>query len=735
MKIHGEARMNMARSNTCLDHDTLNQFLNQQLLGDEETQVMMHIEGCEDCRTTLTEMTGKACFASEIRDHLGNVEVQNVFGDATTPARPKQDALPSEDVIPSVADESQADLDQILSLLGPTDDPEMLGRIGPYEIGGVVGRGCTGVVFKAVDKRLNRLVAIKMLSPAFADHGTARCRFEREARSIAAVRDDQVISVFAVADHRGLPYIVMDYMPSGSLQQRIDRSGPLSTHEVTRIGMQIARALGAAHDQGIVHRDVKPANVLLENGMDRAIVTDFGLARVVDETSMTRTGAISGTPQFMSPEQARGELVDHRSDLFSLGSVLYTACTGHPPFRGETIYGVIKQVCETTPRPIRELNPDIQPWICDLINRLQCKDPAERFASAAEVADILEAELAYLQSPATVPKPSRAWRRPVPSSNASGTASIVKKSAVAVGAIAICVAALFGPSETFQFMPSPFAGKDSGEKQDAADSQAEAPMEDRKSSMVFTENPKPKQNVYDKGVQAMDVGELTEAVNFFKQAIEQDQCAAKAAYNIACCHALEKRVDESFGSLQQAIDLGYVDFRHFRDDDDLRNLRNDPRFKKILAELESIEKVNRRISRAIQLRWEKKYEEADKIFKSVLEGDPDNSKAILEYGFSLHLQGKLDEAIAWHRRAAKSRDWDHYGNYNIACYHSLKGEPDLAFVYFKKAIQAGLWDVKQFERDSDLDAIRDDERFEELIELAKSKRLESERRESDQSSF
>lgn len=141
--------------------------------------------------------------------------------------------------------------------------------------------------------------------------------------------------IYGVAEANGLPYLVMPYVRGTSLQRRLDDSGPLTVAEVLRIGMQTAAGLAAAHAQGLVHRDIKPAKILLSEGVERVQITDFGLARAADDASLTRTGVLAGTPQYMSPEQARGEAVDHRSDLFSLGSVLYATCTGRPPFRAD----------------------------------------------------------------------------------------------------------------------------------------------------------------------------------------------------------------------------------------------------------------------------------------------------------------------------------------------------------------------------------------------------------------
>ncbi len=216
---------------------------------------------------------------------------------------------------------------------------------------------------------------------------------------------DNVIEIYGVAEAAGLPYLVMPYVRGPSLQRRLDDEGPLAVVEILRVGMQAAAGLAAAHAQGLVHRDVKPANILLADGIERVKLTDFGLARAADDASLTRTGIIAGTPQYMSPEQARGEPVDQRSDLFSLGSVLYAMCTGRPPFRAETSYGVLRRITDEEPRPIREINPEIPEWLCGIVARLMAKRPDDRFQSASEVAALLEQCLAHVQQPTAVPLP------------------------------------------------------------------------------------------------------------------------------------------------------------------------------------------------------------------------------------------------------------------------------------------------------------------------------------------
>jgi serine/threonine-protein kinase len=207
--------------------------------------------------------------------------------------------------------------------------------------------------------------------------------------------------ILSVCSSGGLPYLVMPFVACESLQQRLDRDGALDVVDVLRIGMQTARGLAAAHAQGLVHRDVKPANILLEKGVDRVLLTDFGLARAADDATLTRSGVIAGTPQFMSPEQAKGEPVDARSDLFSLGSVLYAACAGRPPFRAESTYGILRRITDSPARSLREIDPRVPDWLEGIVVRLHAKEPGQRFPSADEVADLLERCVAHVQQPAT----------------------------------------------------------------------------------------------------------------------------------------------------------------------------------------------------------------------------------------------------------------------------------------------------------------------------------------------
>jgi hypothetical protein len=295
------------------------------------------------------------------------------------------------------------DLEPMLAFFSPSARAGSLGRLGHYEVLEVLGRGGFGIVLRALDDILDRVVAVKVLSPELAATSPARKRFLREARSSAGVRHGNVVQVHAV-EEQPLPHLVMEYIPGETIQRRIDRIGPLDTPEILEIGRQVAEGLAAAHEKGLIHRDVKPENILIEPGLQPiAKLTDFGLARTVDDASVTQSGVVIGTPMYMSPEQALGKPVDARSDLFSLGGVLYAMCTGRPPFRANGTLAVLKRVAEDTPRPIPEIIPEVPDWLCQLIARLHAKCPADRYQSAREVADLLASRQAETRAPAAKP--------------------------------------------------------------------------------------------------------------------------------------------------------------------------------------------------------------------------------------------------------------------------------------------------------------------------------------------
>ncbi len=394
----------MSTNSPCPNITRLEALLGGDLPAAEQASLESHLKTCETCRARLDELTGQVNLLSD----SGRREVSEGNGPNTAlrgamsrlKAAGPRSAADSSDM-PTAAE--QPGVEGIsLDFLDPPTQAHCLGQLGEYEITGVVGHGGMGVVLKGRDPALNRYVAIKVLSPQLASSAVAGNRFMREAQMAAAVSHDHVVTIHAVARAKALPFLVMEYVAGVSLEERIRRTGPLKVEEILRIGMQAASGLAAAHAQGLVHRDIKPSNILLENGVERVKITDFGLARVVHEAKITQTGVVAGTPEYMSPEQARGEEIDRRSDLFSLGCVMYAMCTGRSPFRATTVTGAIHRVCEDTPRPIRETNPDIPDWLTGIIDRLLAKKPDDRFQTAGEVAEVLGAYLAEVQHPSSV---------------------------------------------------------------------------------------------------------------------------------------------------------------------------------------------------------------------------------------------------------------------------------------------------------------------------------------------
>jgi len=306
--------------------------------------------------------------------------------------------------------ETSDDVAELLRFLAPTDDPHMLGRLGLYEISGIIGVGGMGIVLKALEPALSRFVALKVLAPRFWKDAQARERFAREARAAASIVHENVIEIYGVDEVDGIPFFTMPYLRGDSLQRRIDRQGPLQVDEILRIGMQVASGLAAAHAQGLVHRDIKPANILLSNGAERVRITDFGIAQLGTDPRITQTGLVAGTPQYMSPEQIRGEAIDGRSDLFSLGSVIYAMSTGRPPFESDSNFELLSQVVAANPQGIEDINPAIPSWLAAVVCKLHSSLPANRHQSAEELAVQLEQCLASIQQPDTVSQPRSVLR-------------------------------------------------------------------------------------------------------------------------------------------------------------------------------------------------------------------------------------------------------------------------------------------------------------------------------------
>lgn len=383
----------IAQPNQHYPPDVLRDLLDEALSRDQTERVEQHLSGCEACRSQLASIAGQ--------EHWWNETVE-VLSESTLNVKAKHDA-PSSTGAASPFDSS---IEWIRPLLEPCpEDSTALGRLDGYLVQDVIGQGGMGVVLRGIDPELNRPVAIKVLSPHLAGVGAARARFMREAQAAAAIVHPSIVPIYSVVTSARLPYIVMPCIQGGNLQQRIDKEGPLDIDEVLRIGVQVSEGLAAAHRNGVIHRDIKPANILIEEGNGRVLISDFGLARALDDATLTISGMIAGTPQYMSPEQARGEPIDARSDLYSLGSLLFALATGRPPFRADSPLAVLRKISETRPRRIHHINERIPPWFDSLVTKLMTTQRDSRIGSAEQAASLLREAHAHTRNPAQHPLP------------------------------------------------------------------------------------------------------------------------------------------------------------------------------------------------------------------------------------------------------------------------------------------------------------------------------------------
>ena len=379
--------------------DRVPEELSRMLSGDENSpeyqEAVRELEGQQDKRAMWDAHALEQ--TSALQDALDVLRNSGVPADTENSASSL--LVEVDSTLGEESDSIAIDVEQLaLDFLDAPSHPELLGRFERYEVEKVLGSGGMGIVLKGYDTDLHRVVAIKVLAPHLAHRGTARARFAREAQAAAAVMHPNVIQIHNVESESKVPYLVMQYVPGESLQRRVDYHGPLPVLDSMRIGLQVAAGLSAAHAQGLVHRDVKPANILLEESVERVLLSDFGLARAVDDASLTKTGIVAGTPFYMSPEQAFGQGIDHRSDLFSLGSVLYFILAGRPPFRASGAMAVLHRICQTPHRPIQDINPEVPGELADLIDRCLEKDPQKRFQSADQLHNRLSELLAAFQA-------------------------------------------------------------------------------------------------------------------------------------------------------------------------------------------------------------------------------------------------------------------------------------------------------------------------------------------------
>ncbi len=333
--------------------------------------------------------------------------------------------------------------DNTTTFLSPPVEADELGRLGPYRVLKELGRGGMGAVYLAEDPLLKRRVALKVMLPHVAGDA-ARARFLREARAVAALKHDHVVTVYQAGEENDVPFLAMELLAGKTLDDWLRPDRRATPTQVLAIGRQIAEGLAAAHAAGLVHRDVKPANVWLEAPKGRVKLLDFGLARGAGggDPGLTGAGDILGTPAYMAPEQARGQPLDHRCDLFSLGCVLYRMATGRVPFQGDSAYAVIVAVASEEPVPPRVVNPDVPPALEAFILSLLAKEPADRPASA--VAALAEMRRVATQLDATEKLPpgdaeTIEWR-----GKPRGSKRFVIAGVVVVALLAVVLVLVFG---------------------------------------------------------------------------------------------------------------------------------------------------------------------------------------------------------------------------------------------------------------------------------------------------
>jgi urea transport system substrate-binding protein len=363
-----------------------------------------HLLSCPACQDVVRELPGGEALVDRLRGDL-------VAADATTKLAPEM-------TTPGNAPHRAAAVIWT-ALLDPPEEPGEIGRIEAYRVRRVLGSGGMGTVFEAQDINLNRIVALKVPHPDGLENPTARERFVREARAAAALSDDHIVTVFHVGQAHDIPFLVMEYLHGESLDARLRREETIPVLEAVRIGWQVCQGLATAHEHGVIHRDIKPANIWIEErptrrgrpqSAARIKLLDFGLARPAGPgQSLTAFGQVLGSPGYMSPEQARGQRVDARSDLFSLGTVLYRILSGAKPFVGPTSDTIRMAVIADDPERLEKVNPAVPADLADLVHRLMAKRPEDRPASAHEAADALRAIEERLQGSSATGGSSARW--------------------------------------------------------------------------------------------------------------------------------------------------------------------------------------------------------------------------------------------------------------------------------------------------------------------------------------
>ena len=375
-------------SKACPDQQTLLQFIQGRLEPPTLDQCENHVSGCESCHETLRGLDANDTLSHYVSEALeqplenqsDTKAIDGLMQRLLQPTMSRRSNSKSNSDTQILADRAA----EVLRCVEPAanGDEDSLGTLGDYRLLQLLGAGGTGVVFQAMDVSLNRVVALKVLRPSLGE--TARNRFIAEAQLAASIEHDNVVTIYQIGQEGRLGFIAMQWLPGETLETRLNREpGLLDEATVREFVSQIASGLSAAHQRQLIHRDIKPANIWICEDTGRIKILDFGLARIADEeSSLTQTGMLAGTPNFMSPEQARGMELDPRSDLFSLGCVMFLLLTGRLPFSASTVLGTLQTIQSDSPPPPISVNPQCNRDLSDLTMSLLEKLPGNRLASA-----------------------------------------------------------------------------------------------------------------------------------------------------------------------------------------------------------------------------------------------------------------------------------------------------------------------------------------------------------------
>jgi|GEM_PF-6435977 len=400
------------QTNTCLNTDTATRLLLGKLPLEQAEAIEEHLLDCNDC----LELAQSIDVEDELLWSLK----------ATSPLDSTSSKLETANSISGLVDDLEAlggaaqlassAGEEIKRMLRPAQQEREIGRLLHFRVVDVRGAGGMGIVFQAEDDELRRTIALKAMRPSLAVDPEAKARFRREAMAIAAFEHDHIVTIYQVEEDNGIPFFTMPLLTGETLRERLRRDGKLPPDESIRITREIAQGLAAAHQRGLLHRDIKPDNIWLETPDDRVKILDFGLVRSVeDRSSLTHSGTILGTPEYMAPEQACGEDVDERCDLFSVGCVLYHMLTGQPPFRGKNVVATLVAISNANVIPPTDLDPAIPSDVSQLTGKLLQREPESRLDSANELISELDrcesiSSTSPIRKPATTKQPPTVWK-------------------------------------------------------------------------------------------------------------------------------------------------------------------------------------------------------------------------------------------------------------------------------------------------------------------------------------